>query len=250
MDTSEWRQPAADYSSADRAGATTGANNIGASHNAAPSSPGARGTGSHPPVAGLAPCWSCGGPLAGIPLFCATCGAVQPPGQMDHFTRLELPQGFAVDPGLLNRRYFERQRLLHPDRFATASPRERALSQSQATAINEAYETLKDPLRRADYVLHLRRDVANTEGCNLVNDLELLQEALELREALAEAESPAEVGALAARARDDIERCSADLNAAFADDDLDHAARLITRLKYLRKLADDCRARRLQLSQS
>lgn len=199
-------------------------------------------------AAAVSPCWSCRGPLAQATLFCATCSAVQPPGQTDHFARLDLRPGFVVDGGLLNRRYFERQRLLHPDRFATRSARERALSQSQATALNEAYETLKDPLRRADYLLHLRRDGANTEGCNLVNDLELLQEALELREALAEAQTVADVAALSARARDDIERCIADLGGAFAEDDLDHAARLTTRLKYLRKLADDCRTRRLQLA--
>jgi molecular chaperone HscB len=197
---------------------------------------------------GMAACWSCRGPLDAATLFCETCHAVQPPGQADHFARLDLPPGFAVDAALLNRRYFERQRLLHPDRFATRSARERALSQSQATAINEAYETLKDPLRRADYLLHLRRVGANPEGCHLVNDLELLQEALELREALAEAESPTDVAALSARARQDIDRCVAEVAEAFAEDDLDCAARLTTRLKYLRKLADDCRARRGKLA--
>ena len=67
-------------------------------------------------------------------LFCATCGAVQPPGQTDHFARLGLALGYAVDPALLDRRYFERQRLLHPDRFATRTPRERALSQQPGDA--------------------------------------------------------------------------------------------------------------------
>ena len=196
----------------------------------------------------VAACWSCHGPVGAVALFCGTCAAVQPPGQADHFTRLGLDLSFDVDPALLDRRYFDRQRQLHPDRFATRTGRERALSQSQATAINEAYETLRDPLRRADYLLQQSRSGAAPQGCHLVNDMALLTEAMEMREALAEAESAAEVTALAKRAADDVGRCVADLSGAFADDDFETAARLTTRLKYLRKLVDDCRARRLQLA--
>lgn len=196
----------------------------------------------------IAPCWSCHGPVADTTLFCGTCTAVQPPGQADHFARLGLDFGFDLDMDLLDRRYFDRQRQLHPDRFATRTARERALSQRQATTINEAYETLKDPLRRADYLLHLGHDGATPEGCHLVNDMELLTEAMELREALAEADTAAEVAALARRAAADIDRCIGELAEAFTGDDFDTAARLTTRLKYLRKLADDCRVRRLQLA--
>jgi molecular chaperone HscB len=192
-------------------------------------------------------CWSCRGPVEAAALFCPTCAAVQPPGQADHFVRLGFPVDYAVDTALLDRRYFERQRLLHPDRFVTRAPRERALSQQQATAINGAYETLKDPLRRADYLLQLAHDRGNPDGCNVVNDPELLTEAMEMREALAEASSPDEIGSLERRAAADVELCMNELADAFAGGDLDAASRLATRLKYLRKLADDCRARRLQL---
>jgi molecular chaperone HscB len=192
-------------------------------------------------------CWSCRGPVEAAALFCPTCAAVQPPGQADHFVRLGFPVDYAVDTVLLDRRYFERQRLLHPDRFVTRAPRERALSQQQATAINGAYETLKDPVRRADYLLQLAHDRGNPDGCNVVNDPELLTEAMEMREALAEASSPGEIGSLERRAAADVELCMNELADAFAGCDLDAASRLATRLKYLRKLADDCRARRLQL---
>jgi molecular chaperone HscB len=193
-------------------------------------------------------CWSCRGPVSSTSLFCRTCQAVQPPGQADHFRRLGFDVDYELDPALLNQRYFERQRQLHPDRFATRSPRERAISQQQATAINEAYETLKDALRRADYLLHMKRDGATPEGCHVINDLELVTEAMELREALAEAASVESVAALSRQAQTDIERCATELAKAFAFDDLDAASRLTTKLKYLRKLADDCRGRRQQLA--
>lgn len=197
-----------------------------------------------------APCWSCRGPVDRSAVFCGTCAAVQPPGQTDYFTRLGIPPSFDIDGALLDRRYFEQQRQLHPDRFATRTGRERALSQSQATAINEAYETLKDPLRRADYLLQTRKGAATPAGCNMVNDNALLMEALELREALAEAGTADAVKLLARRSETDIESCLRNLSSAFAEDDLKMASWLTTRLKYLRKFADDCRARRLQLARA
>jgi molecular chaperone HscB len=196
----------------------------------------------------VAACWSCRGPVAGDAVFCPTCDAVQPPGQIDHFARLGLEIDFDVEAAALDRSYFQRQRRLHPDRFVTRTARERALSQQQATAVNEAYETLKDPLRRADYLVHLKGAGVLPEGCNLVADQDLLTESMELREALAEAETGEEVKGLALRAARDIDSCVEGLAAAFAADRLDAACRLVTRLKYLRKLAEECRVRRARLT--
>jgi molecular chaperone HscB len=192
-------------------------------------------------------CWSCRGPVPGAAPFCPTCDAVQPPGQVDHFSRLGLAVGFDVDGDFLDRCYFGLQRRLHPDRFATRSSRERALSQQQATSLNEAYETLKDPLRRADYLMHLKGTEVLPEGCNLVNDPELLEEAMEMRESLDEAATAEDVTRVAERAQRDIEDCIARLHSAFTGERLEEACRLTTRLKYLRKLADEARARRAQL---
>ena len=199
-------------------------------------------------AAALLPCWSCKGPVAARALFCSTCGAVQAPGQADHFTRLGLPRGFALAAADLDRQYFGFQRRLHPDRFATRSPKERALSQQQATALNDAYETLKDPLRRAAYLLRLAGRVVDVEQAGTVDDPALLMEAMEMREALAEAAEPEAVAALQAKAERDVAACVAALAAAFAADDLDGAGRLTTRLKYLGKLADEAKARRMRLT--
>jgi molecular chaperone HscB len=192
-------------------------------------------------------CWSCKGPVAGVSPFCETCSAVQPPGQIDHFQRLGLAVSFDVDVAGLDQLYFDLQRHLHPDRFVTRSAREKAISQLQATAINDAYETLKEPLRRADYLVHLRGMDVLPEGCNLVNDQELLMESMELREALAEAETVAEVDVLSARANDDIKLCIEQLSALFDDDDIEGACKLTTRLKYLKKLAEETRIHRMKL---
>jgi molecular chaperone HscB len=169
---------------------------------------------------------------------------VQPPGNVDHFTRLGLRSGYALEMTELDRQYFGFQRRLHPDRFATRSPKERALSQQQATALNEAYETLKDPLKRAAYLLRLAGCSVDIEQSATVSDPELLMEAMEMREALAEAETPEAVAVLAAKAEDDVSLCENSLGQAFADQDLDTAGKLTTRLKYLGKLAEEARSRK------
>lgn len=195
----------------------------------------------------IATCWSCRGPVAGDSLFCATCNAVQPPADVDHFARLGLPPTFDTSVEALDRNYFDAQRRLHPDRFATRTPRERTFSQLQAVSLNEAYETMKDPIRRAQYLIARSGAELVPEGCSLVNEQELLQEVLERREGLAEADTIGAIDALAMEATADFRRCVDKLSAAFAAADLVAAARLTTRLRYLSKYIEECRSRRARL---
>lgn len=195
-------------------------------------------------VAALPPCWSCRAAGGGGELFCAACGAVQAPGSADHFDRLGLPRRFAVDLGELDRRYFALQRQLHPDRFVRRSPRERALSQSQAASLNDAYETLRDPLSRAVYLLRLQGVELEPPGGQTISDPDLLMEAMEMREALAEAGDAAAVAALARRIETERAAALATLGTAFAAGGRDEARKATLRLKYLGKLAEDIRARR------
>src|SRR5467141_5399835 len=74
----------------------------------------------------------------------------------NHFELFGLPARFAVDGASLEVRYRELQREVHPDRFAAAPESERRASMQLATRVNEAYQILKSPLRRAVYILQLR----------------------------------------------------------------------------------------------
>jgi molecular chaperone HscB len=196
---------------------------------------------------GVIACWSCKGPVLQVVSFCETCGAVQPPGQANHFLRLGLETSFDIDIDWLDQHYFNMQRNLHPDRFATSSAQEKSLSQQQATTINDAYETLKEPLRRADYMVDLLSADLLPDGCNLVNDQALLMETMELREALQECETMEQVNALSARAQNEIKGCIDKLSKLFKDNDIEGACRLKTRLRYLRKLAEETRIHQMKL---
>ena len=87
---------------------------------------------------------------------CPACGRLQPLEPVaDHFAALGLPRTFDLDPALLEARFHERSRRLHPDRFARADPRERRYSLERATRVNDAWRALRDPRRRAAHLLLL-----------------------------------------------------------------------------------------------
>jgi glutathione S-transferase len=60
---------------------------------------------------------------------------------------------FDLDLSRLEQQYKALQRRLHPDKFATASAQEQEYAAQQATAVNQAYDVLKRPLRRASYIV-------------------------------------------------------------------------------------------------
>lgn len=201
-------------------------------------------------AAAILPCWSCKGPVASRALFCSVCGAVQGPGAVDHFSRLGLTPTFDIDLNDLETNYFQFQRRLHPDRFAAKSAKERALSQRQATALNEAYETLKDPLKRAAYLLNLLGRDVDLTACGTINDHELLMEQMEKREAIAEADTLDAITRLSANADSDVLADVCHVSAAFNAGNLDEASRLTIRLKYLTKLAEEARARKARIARA
>jgi len=130
-------------------------------------------------------CWSCHAAAGPEDLFCRSCRAVQPePPGADLFAAVGLPRRHDVDLDDLERRFRDRSRLLHPDRFARASPRERRFSLERTTRLNDAYRTLRDPRRRAGYLMKLLGHDPLADARTL-HDPEFLEEQLELREGLA-----------------------------------------------------------------
>lgn len=101
----------------------------------------------------------------------------------NHFELFSLPVSFDVDTGSLSARYQDLQRNVHPDKFTNATDREKRLSMQQASIINEAYQSLKDPLKRAQYLLSLNGIDVKSDS-NTVMDTSFLMEQMELREAL------------------------------------------------------------------
>src|SRR5882724_3918807 len=98
-------------------------------------------------------CWSCGDMRAAQ--FCHACGKVQPPLPVNYFSFFGLPRKLNLDMSRLERDFYELSRKLHPDLNARADKREQEWSLEQSSLLNDAYRTLKDPIKRTQYLLRL-----------------------------------------------------------------------------------------------
>ena len=202
-------------------------------------------------------CWSCQKD-AGPGALCAACGAVQPPDpRADYFRVLGVPCRFAVDEAALEQRHKELTKILHPDRFARSEPRARRASLERSVQLNEAWRCLRDPIRRAEYLLSLHGiDVGERVGPGEQGQRNeqktlpvppvLLMEVLELREALAAAHAAKDVHeteALIAKVRGRLEEVMADVAKGFSASapDLSTIAARLVAVRYYRRFLDEAR---------
>ena len=105
------------------------------------------------PSDAISGCWSCGEMRAAQ--FCSACGKVQPPRPVDYFTFFGLPRKLGLDVALLEQEFYQLSRRLHPDLSARLEKREQEWSLEQTSLLNDAYRTLKDPMRRTEYLLRI-----------------------------------------------------------------------------------------------
>ncbi|MFS1465177.1 co-chaperone HscB [Vibrio lentus] len=102
---------------------------------------------------------------------------------MNHFELFGLPLQFQLDGSLLSSQFRDLQRQFHPDRFAIASERDRLLAVQKAAQINDAYQVLKNPISRAEYLLVQHGEDIRGEQ-QTMQDPMFLMEQMELREEL------------------------------------------------------------------
>jgi molecular chaperone HscB len=160
----------------------------------------------------------------------------------DAFGLLGLPAQFDLDPQVIERAFFDRTKELHPDRFANAPANERVAALSRSRALNDAYQLLKKPVSRAEYLL-ARAGV--TIGDNERLDPAFLMEILELREELAEARAAGELArvdqlqrAMQARRAEAL----AALPGLFAAGDLVTIKQRLIVLRYIHRYLEECDA--------
>lgn len=144
-----------------------------------------------------ASCSFCGAGLEGAaaPNVCEACGAPQPlaPGETA-FSLFGLPVAFSFDRAALEKKFYELSRLLHPDRFAAAGAGKeswRAISLERMSALNQAYQQLRDPGRTREAMLETFGAVSAAGGpagaaAKPAIPVDLAEEWFEIQEALLE----------------------------------------------------------------
>jgi molecular chaperone HscB len=153
-----------------------------------------------------------------------------------------LPAQFDLDPAVIERAFFDKSKDLHADRFASAPAAERVAALSRSRALNDAYQVVKKPIARAEYLL-ARAGV--TIGDNERVEPELLMEVLELREELAAAKAAgntAMIESLRAQMATRREAAVRSLTELFERADLAAIKKQLILLRYLERYLDECDA--------
>lgn len=114
----------------------------------------------------------------------------------DDFTLFGLPERFALDAAQIDQRRRELQAQVHPDRFAADGAAAQRVAMQWSVRVNEAYQRLKDPLKRAAYLCERRGSPVHAER-NTAMPTDFLQQQMAWREALDEAADHAALQALA-----------------------------------------------------
>jgi molecular chaperone HscB len=159
------------------------------------------------------------------------------PGQ-DFFALFGLPRRQALDVERLEALYRDIQSKVHPDKYAYLADSEKRLAMQWATRVNEAFLTLKDPLRRARYLLELGGHDVRLET-NTAMPVEFLMAQMELREAVAAAKERGDSDGLDAqhrRLKQDIRGEYASLHATLDAGDHARAGELVRQLMFQEKL--------------
>ncbi len=113
----------------------------------------------------------------------------------DDFTLFGLPQRFSLDRSALDDCWRALQSRVHPDRFAREGAAAQRLAMQWAVRVNEAYQRLKDPLKRGAYLCELRGVPIHADS-NTAMPVAFLMQQMAWREALDEAQGAVEVDQL------------------------------------------------------
>ena len=169
--------------------------------------------------------------------------------QSDDFELFGVPQRFAQERNVLDARWKELQREAHPDRFAAQGAAAQRIAMQWSVRINEAYQRLKDPQRRAAYLCELHGAPIRAED-DTAMPAEFLVQQMQWREDLEDATSAAAVDALAFEVQQarsaTLERCAELLD---THSDFAGAAQQVRALMFIARFAQDIAQRQDQLGQ-
>lgn len=162
----------------------------------------------------------------------------------NYFELMGLPRRFEVDSEALALNYRELQRAIHPDRFANASDQEMRLSVQHASLINEAFSTLKNPLKRARYLLELSGVPLDDTDTQM--PAEFLLEQMALREGLAEVQANSDPFSALDQVRSHIEGRERELAEVLHSDfndgsraSLERARGTVRKMQFMQRLLEE-----------
>ncbi len=166
--------------------------------------------------------------------------------RQNYFELFELPVSSAVDKKALRTRYMALQREFHPDKYAAADDQHRRMAVQIAAMVNEAHDTLADPLKCAEYCLRLQGVEIDAETDSSM-DTAFLMEQMEWREKLeditdAGSEARAQLSDLRAQIANSVESIGGETAGKLEQKDTAGARELIRKWQFLVKIDREAQA--------
>lgn len=165
--------------------------------------------------------------------------------QQNYFQLFSIAQSYQIDFARLEQQYRALQILVHPDKSAHLPAAEQRVAIQRATLVNEAYQTLRSPIRRARYLLSLY-GVDTQEATNTAMPMDFLMAQMAWREAVIEAQQTRDAAVLEqleARMKRETHELEAQLEIKIdAEKNYADAAGLVRKLRFMEKLAEEIHA--------
>jgi molecular chaperone HscB len=169
--------------------------------------------------------------------------------QSTDFELFGVPAQFAQDRAVLDAKWKELQREAHPDKFAAQGAAAQRVAMQWSVRINEAYQRLKDPLRRASYMCELNGAPINAEN-NTAMPAEFLMQQMAWRESLDEAGTAAGMDEIALEVNEHKNELLSQLEQSIdAEKDFAKASLQVRSLMFIKRFAAEVDARIDQLGQ-
>ena len=149
------------------------------------------------------------------------------------FEKFSLPIKFSLDLDALEQKYFTFQKQFHPDTAGVAEI-------ENSMDINEAYDILKNPLRRGAHILQLNGIDVEKDGGAVRPDMATLGEVLEIQEKILDS-SPQEILEVKKYLQSEVKSLLEDIAAKLDNKDFASAAQFLIRAKYFDKILQDLR---------
>jgi molecular chaperone HscB len=163
--------------------------------------------------------------------------------QSNDFELFQLTEQFAQDRAQLDARWKDLQREAHPDKFASHGAAAQRVAMQWSVRINEAYQRLKDPVKRAAYICELHHAPINAENNTAMPSAFLMQQ-IELREELDEANTAEDLDKISQQSNEYRHKQLLEIE-QLLDQKKDYlsAAHAVRALMFIERFAQDIEAR-------
>ncbi|KAI9293943.1 Co-chaperone Hsc20 [Neoconidiobolus thromboides FSU 785] len=159
------------------------------------------------------------------------CSQLQPiPSEVNYFKLLESPQKFNINLNDLKKKYYKIQNAYHPDKLISMDDKLKAIFENSSMVINQAYDNLKEPLKRAEYMLRLQGKELKEEES--IENQQILFNIMELNERLEDSQDKNETETIVLEVKEHLKDLETKLNIAFDNNDIKAAYDLVLEYRY------------------